>query len=523
MSSASNLTCRKGVWYFRARVPTEYVSAFGKKMVSISLQTKDEKEARLRAHKHRHDLDLALQDLGRRVREPSSDYKGPLLHLTDQDIAHICGCYRAQVLADDERRRIAGLNSGDELEIDIYRNQLTLLRQAYAQGNFAEVYEGVDRYLRKHGPKLLQGTPAYERLVRAFQLAEIEAQEALLQRRLGTAIGVPSAPRNGETYESVFQRWKDRKSNRNAKTLASFQFAYDLMREHCNALTPALLSRDDGIKLRDALLAKGEMSRATIAKYLGFLQAIFECSVEDGKLSANPFKKIVVNVDEVQRAQKSRMPFERSDLKAIVSSSLYQPGFEPRKGLGVSCFWLPLLGIWTGARLEELCQLHAEDVRFDEESQAWYLDIHAEGSRKVKTLSSIRRVPVHLELVKVGFLDFTASVKTGPLFSMLKADKYGKLGTVWSTWFGRYLDELKITDPRLVFHSFRHTFIQHCKEKVSAIPAEVREAMVGHLSPKAIESIYGQPQYPLLPMVQAMKHIDFGLDLTHLYKPLKTV
>jgi integrase len=109
--------------------------------------------------------------------------------------------------------------------------------------------------------------------------------------------------------------------------------------------------------------------------------------------------------------------------------------------------------------------------------------------------------------------------RNGQLFPALKADKYGRLGTVFSTWFGVHLTTLGITDDRKVFHSFRHTFIQVCKTKSLHIPPEVREAMVGHVSADRISAEYGDDLYPLDPQVVAMKSVDFaGLDLSHLVR-----
>ena len=522
--SASNLTRRNGVYYFRARVPAEYISAFGRSMVSISLQTSDEVEARLRAGVHRRDLDLALKALGQEKREVSAGYTGPLLHLTDADIEHICKCYRASKLAQDELERIAGFTEDSfQLDIDIMTDGVGVLRQAFARGDLKDAYVSLRMYLQKHGPRVLPGTPLYERLVRAFQVAEIEVSEAILQRRLGKSVAIPLAPTGGETYETVFARWKARKEKPNLKTVASFKHAYAVMREICTAISPSMLTKADGIHFRDTLIERGKVSRATIVKMLGFLRAIFECSVDDDKLRINPFKKVEVQIDEVLRVQKSRLPFPLKHLRTIFSSRLYQPGYTPPPGLGKACHWLPPLSLLSGARLEELAQMHAEDVCFDSTLDVWYLAIHAEGKRQVKNASSIRNVPVHAELVKLGFLDFVASVKTGRLFPALTPDTYGKLGTVFSTWFGRYLDELQIISPQLVYHSFRHNFLQICKQQASLIPPEVREATVGHLSPKSIAATYGEPMYPLRPMAEAMKHVVYDIDFSLLYptKPKK--
>jgi integrase len=520
---SSNLTRRNGVYYFKARVPAEYISAYGRPVVSLSLQTKDLVEARLRAAVHRRDLDLALQSLGQEQRVVSSGYSGPLLHLTDADVEQICREFRAHKLSNDEVDRVAGRHSSNiELEVEIYADGVRGLRQSFAKGELQDVYKTMGRYLREHGPRVLPATPQYEKLARAFQVAEIEVYEAIMQRRLGNAVDIPLASPGGEeTYETVFARWKRSKKERNAKTVESFEGAYALMRLHCTAISPAMLTKSDAVHLRDVLMAENEKSLTTIAKIFSFLRAIFQRSVEDEKLAVNPFDKVKVPVDEKAKVTKSRIPFTRTELEKIFSGEVYQPGFTPRKGLGQACYWVPLIALHSGARLEEVCQMHTNDVRWDPETKVHYIAIHEEGMREVKTASSIRNVPVHPELVKLGLLQFVESTKAGRLFPTLRPDKYGILSTTFSTWFGRYMNAIELTNPQLVFHSFRHTFVQVCKKRIMRIPEEVREAMIGHLSPDEISAVYGTAQYPLEPQIEAMQHVDFGIDLSHLYPKKK--
>jgi len=60
-------------------------------------------------------------------------------------------------------------------------------------------------------------------------------------------------------------------------------------------------------------------------------------------------------------------------------------------------FWLPVLGLFTGCRIEELCQLHCSDViQYD---GIWCLDINDEGEKRLKNKSSKRVVPLHQILV----------------------------------------------------------------------------------------------------------------------------
>ena len=134
-------------------------------------------------------------------------------------------------------------------------------------------------------------------------------------------------------------------------------------------------------------------------------------------------------------------------------------------------YWLPLLGLFTGARVNELCQLNPQcDIR--EEHGIWLLDITdesdtAEGVRKsVKNNASRRKVPIHSILLKLGFLRYVQKMKAQgeallfPQWPPVKGKASGKA----EKWFRGLLDSLKLRDEtpkqRLVgFHAMRSTLL----------------------------------------------------------------
>ncbi|WP_027909343.1 tyrosine-type recombinase/integrase [Pseudomonas sp. URMO17WK12:I4] len=91
------------------------------------------------------------------------------------------------------------------------------------------------------------------------------------------------------------------------------------------------------------------------------------------------------------------------------------------------CFWLMPLGLFTGARLNELCQLRAHDVIQDIHG-VHLLSINANGFNKsLKNAQSEREIPICSKLISMGFLDFVDERRhtAGPdalLFSELAFD-----------------------------------------------------------------------------------------------------
>lgn len=514
---ATGITARRGVYYFRARIPTHLVAAYGRDMVSVSLQTRDPERAKRLARARREELDKALTAL-ERTAQPDDELRGSVLFLSDDDIESVCERYRAKCLTEDELQRIKGLKASEhELDIDILEAGLPAMRLAYARGELSEVYPSLNIFLRELGLSIVKSSPSYERLARRFQQADLEVHEAIFQRRKGVAVPIPMAATDKLSVDDIFKTWK-RQKGQNTKTVRSFEQAFEAFKAHCLAPTATMVKKADAVAFRDAALDRGEVSAPTVKKQIGFLRAAFQCAVDDDKLQMNPFSGVKVSVPEQASSEKSRQPFTVSELQKIFSGPVYQPGFCPRPSLGAACHWLPVLGLYTGARVEELAQLEVSDIEFDPVHGPYICIRRAvDGSKRTKNLNSVRDFPVHPRLVQIGFLQHVKACGSGRLFPALRPDKYGILSTSFSTWFGLYLDELGIVHRSRVFHSFRHTLIQRGKEKAAKVPAEVREAIVGHLSSKQIEKVYGHALYPLEPQVEALRHIDWPeLDLSHL-------
>lgn len=155
-----------------------------------------------------------------------------------------------------------------------------------------------------------------------------------------------------------------------------------------------------------------------------------------------------------------RSTFTDDELRRLFESKEYTVTGHRK----ASHYWVPLLALFTGARQSELCQLYKSDIRQDDESGIWYIDINQEEDKSIKKSHHARMVPIHKQLIKMGFLDYVKQLNHPRLFPDLikKRDGYGQR---FSRWFcDTYLNEKNCairrgkgdgSDP--VFHSFRHT------------------------------------------------------------------
>ncbi len=178
------------------------------------------------------------------------------------------------------------------------------------------------------------------------------------------------------------------------------------------------------------------------------------------------FKGMTVKTDVNPRDQ--RDPFTPEQLERFFASPVFA-GCQSATRCSVpgkhnmnrtARYWLPILGVFTGARLNELCQLLAEDVQC--EDGIHFLNITNEGeNQRVKNRSSKRKMPIHDGLVSLGFLEFVSGQREAGetrLFPELKLSEYGYYSEDFSKWFSRYLTQIGIKTDKVSFHSLRHCF-----------------------------------------------------------------
>ena len=243
-------------------------------------------------------------------------------------------------------------------------------------------------------------------------------------------------------------------------------------------LLPVKLSRDMRAKAVPKIIAatKGShgprLSAATVNKQLAAIKTLLSWCKANGYVENNVAAGLSVAVPRNLNA--GRQPYTVDDMRTLLAGLDRHAGREPSK------YWLPLLAAFTGARLGELGQLRVSDVRRRDGID--YVDINTvDEGKSLKNTSSRREIPIHPELVRLGFLDHVERRRAsggGLLFPDLKAKKNGKLTRTFSGWWRDHRRGRGVSDHRKVFHSFRHTFIEACR--VVGIGEEIRDALTGH-------------------------------------------
>lgn len=196
----------------------------------------------------------------------------------------------------------------------------------------------------------------------------------------------------------------------------------------------------------------------TINDTFKVISGFFDWLVLNEKANKNSFTKL--NVKKDVKASDERKAFTRSDL-----SKIFKLETIDKSSKDAWHYWLPYLGLYTGARINELCQLYTDNVK--KVDGIWCLDINADKpDQKLKSKSSWRVIPLHHKLIKLGFIEYVQSLPKGLVFPTLKylpSDGYGKYP---SKWFSIQRDKALTKEERnkKTFHSFRHTVANEFKQ-----------------------------------------------------------
>ncbi|WP_339713459.1 site-specific integrase [uncultured Sneathiella sp.] len=181
-------------------------------------------------------------------------------------------------------------------------------------------------------------------------------------------------------------------------------------------------------------------------------------------------------------------------------------------------YWLPLLALYHGNRLEEFAQLRKSDIQ--SEADVPFFHIHGAGGRQIKNAQSERRVPIHPTMVKLGFLDYVDRVVTEPEKSIFPALRPGgadtKYGFAFSKWFSRYRRKIGVFEKGVDYHSFRHGFITQLLNK--GVSKELVEALVGHDSGQSMTTSVYHKGFSLEILAEAIAKLEWP-DVEKLFLP----
>ncbi len=310
------------------------------------------------------------------------------------------------------------------------------------------------------------------------------------------------------------------------------------------------ITRDDCRRVRDILAAlppnagkrfprltlerAAEMARkkgleplkpSAVNSYMNNLSALFNWAIKEEYCDKNPATGLRVAGQSPSKRGRT-LPFTADQLRAIFNAPLYtgckddENGYSipgpnrPRRGR----FWVPLVSLYSGMRLNEVCQLEVADVAMEDNTWVMWVREGEDGAKRVKSDAGRRAVPIHPELRRIGFLRHAERMRDQGetrLFPDLPVGKNGYISDPFSKWFRRFLRKAGAWRARTTFHSFRHTFRDGMRE--AGVPLERARAIGGWAGSGSADEVYGSGLLPSTLHQEIGKVRYPGLDLSHLH------
>jgi integrase len=520
MAKLPGLFQRDGSYHLRVVVPNDLRPSYDKTTIRQSLGTASAREAALRGATKRAEL---LAEFAQKRRELSPQ---ALDEVTPEMAAQLAQRVRAGVLRADDilredpalvllwvdavkrttnplyaltiesrlpritRAQLSGIDGLSRAEAGALAEADTLLNDEAGERlrarQLASMLGVVQGEARKLGFTFEATAPGAKEALQAALVAYRRAWQDISERDAGGIVETPEAPEGPSKapvkplrLRDVFDRWKEAKA-RSKDSIDACGRAVALYEEQTGNPLLSQLTRAQGDAFR-AFLLKQPITSKTARDRLTWVKSVLKYAYRDLEaIPRNPWE----GLDIASSTTNKRRPWSDEELRKLFSQPLHKehrlpdPAKEWRAG-GEAAYWIPLLGLYTGARVGELAQLLAKDV---DTGSIPMLSItnEAEG-QTVKTAAGIRSVPIHGELVRLGFLDYVAAMQKRGAVSLwpdLK-QRAGKPGAYFSDWFGKYRASLGF-GKQPDFHSFRHTVRSALAE--AGIEEALIDALVGHVA-----------------------------------------
>jgi len=275
------------------------------------------------------------------------------------------------------------------------------------------------------------------------------------------------------------------------------------LRSTLQKLPPNIYKKYPGQTINQILALKDvePMSTKSVNKHVSRLGALLRYCVEEEMIASNPASGL--KITDKKRADEERSAYSMDDIKKIVSA-IPKDQSKPER------YWIPLIGMYTGMRLNEICQLYVSDIiKLD---GLWCFSVNAEKDKRLKNDASERVIPIHPKLIELGLIKYIEGLRTGNvprLWMNLEWTELTGYGNSFCKWYQRF-NRLHVTDdPKKVFHSMRHTVTDALKQagELETVIAE----LVGHSNGGSMTmGRYGKRYQPKV-LLEALMKLDYGI------------
>ena len=393
--------CRvKGYWYFRIRIPQDLRGVFPSGELKKSLKTSSWKNAKalVKVYCYRAERLFTLMRCA---------------VLTGEHIKALVNKYLHDTLEADEDFRILHdspmEDSLNEKLQKAYQAVIAERKAELAANDLKAIEPHADSLLKEAGLELKKDSVEYKRLCRELLKAEIDyftvglerykgnyhnwfdgtlKQAALAAPMVSPEAHHPAKPLLEALKEYIKEKtstgaWREKVAKENAASYKRFLNTIrllkdiqevqlkDITRDELIQYSETLRILPPNINKRQELIGKSlaevieitkskglkPMSPRTRNKNLQQVDSFFRWCIDERRyLDYNPAKNL--KVKQEGKAYEQREDYSREDLERLLSSPVYSGETENPEQ-----FWIPLIALFSGMRLEEICQLYLSDIQ----------------------------------------------------------------------------------------------------------------------------------------------------------------
>ncbi|MDP4301981.1 site-specific integrase [Leptothrix discophora] len=472
---------RCGVWCWRWVVPADVRGAVGAVELLRSLQTASRREAVERSLPLRQAASVMLRHL--RSGSTLSD-----LDKQTKTILQLVARRKAEAIEADEEA---------EREAAFERAQDELRRRA-KEAAFQDGIAKRDKVILLLQQKIIglqagaTASPSPAVPVEVGPTLAVAISEFSREHRVRSSWTTKTAARWDVTFRALAEYLGQDRPVSSIRRSDCVDFFERLQRLPKNASKYEALRDLDFIALTDPSMTDvTPIAAGTANDFMTRVSSFFKwVSVQYG-IGVNPAQGLqIANVEPT-----SRLPFDESELTRLFNGREW----AARRFLHPHYYWIMLLGIYTGARLNELAQLRIIDfVKLTGVDVINIADVGDDENVRRKTAAATRPVPIHGELVRLGLLRWVERQRQSgakQLFGELKPGRDGH-GQAVSKWFQRYRDRCGITGTQAkVFHSFRAGFISQLLN--AGVAQHMVANIVGHETGTVAGDVYWTDRDPV--------------------------
>ena len=218
-------------------------------------------------------------------------------------------------------------------------------------------------------------------------------------------------------------------------------------------------------------------------------KAVFKWGVRQHRIRSNPAEGIGLKVRNKPKTRPRGFTDEEA-VELLHHANKHQKTKQEGEKLALAKRWAPWLCAFTGARVGEIVQLQKQDVY--QMGGLWFVSVVPDEVNRVKNRKS-KMLPIHSQLLDLGFLEFVQGVPDGYLFLTPKAS--GEIQGPWRTVKNRLTEFARqvVTDKRVQpNHGWRHRFITLGRRH--GLDQEIRRMITGHKGEGTDEQEYGDPE-----------------------------